>query len=298
VSDFVRLESGPTSVEITPSGGGCVAAYATEARGRRLNWFRQAPAEALAARDPLGMGCFPLVPFSNRIRDGRFQAGRRAVSLRPNAPGQPHVIHGHGWQRPWLVEEQGAVSLRLLYQHAPDSWPFAYEAWQRFALDGPRLTIEIGLRNTGDEPMPAGIGLHPYFERTDGLRLTAPVAGVWHADAEVLPTEHAAPPPRHMDLGESPRVDDLVLDHCFTGWSRRAVLDWPERGAQLTIEAEPPLDFVIVYAPKDRSCLCVEPVSHMIDAFNRAAAGHPHTGTRTLAPGQSLSATVAFTPKF
>jgi aldose 1-epimerase len=298
VSDLVRIESGSTWVEVTPPGGGCVAAYATEAGGSRLNWLRRAPPAAVAARDPLGMGCFPLVPFSNRIRDGRFRAGRHAVSLSRNAPGQPHAIHGHGWQRPWQVAERDTASLRLAYRHAPDDWPFAYEAWQRFSLDGPRLAIEVGLRNTGEEPMPAGIGLHPYFERTDGLRLTAPVTGVWHADAEVLPTEHAAPPPRHMDLCKGPRVDDLVLDHCFTGWSRRAVLDWPERGAQLAIEAEAPLDFVIVYAPRDRSCLCVEPVSHMIDAFNFADKGVPATGARTLAPGESLSATVTFTPKF
>ncbi|MBX6322502.1 MAG: aldose 1-epimerase [Rhodospirillaceae bacterium] len=293
--DLIPLASGTTRVAVTLAGG-CIAAYATETDGTRHDWLRRASTSAIARGDPLGMSCFPLVPFSNRIRNGRFQAGRHAVVLPANEPGEPHAIHGHGWQRRWRVAERGPDRLLLVYAHAPDAWPFAYEAWQRFALDGPRLAVEIGLRNTGAEAMPAGIGLHPYIARVPGLRLEAAVDGVWLSDAEVLPTAHAAPPPPAMDIRSGATVDDLVLDNCFTGWDRRAGLAWPGGGARLGIEATAPLDFLVVYSPADRSCLCVEPVSHIIDGFNLAARGVPGTGTRLLAPGEELSATVTFTP--
>jgi aldose 1-epimerase len=50
-----------------------------------------------------------------------------------------------------------------------------------------------------------------------------------------------------------------------------------------------------VYAPPGRGFVAVEPVTHQTDAFNRAAAGAPDTGTRILAPGQSFSCTMRLT---
>jgi aldose 1-epimerase len=295
--DIIHLDSGASRLALTLAGG-CVAAYATEAGGRTLHWLRPASPDALTMRDPLLMGCFPLVPFSNRIRDGRMQAGRHAIALPANMAGCRHAIHGQGWQRPWRLAHRLGNAAEIVYDHAPDEWPFAYRAWQRFALDGPALTIEIGLRNDSPDAMPAGIGLHPFFERSLELRLTAAAAGVWLTDAEVMPLRHVAPPPPDMAIAAGARAEDLVLDNCFTGWDRRAVLAWPEWEARLEIAATAPLDFVVVYAPADRHTLCVEPVSHVVDAFNFAAAGLPATGARMLAPGETLSAAVAFTPSF
>ena len=42
----------------------------------------------------------------------------------------------------------------------------------------------------------------------------------------------------------------------------------------------------------------VEPVSHVVDAVNLAAAGVPDTGARELAPGETLAGTVTFVPTF
>lgn len=293
-AETLRLTDGATHVEVTTFGG-CVTAYASETGARRLDWFRLAPPEAVAARDPLAMGCFPLVPFSNRIRDGRFRFGRHSVVLLPNMAGQRYPIHGHGWLVPWSVTARSETELSLAYSHAADAWPFDYEAWQRFTLEGAALSIEIGLRNTGSEPMPVGLGLHPYFHRGSGMRLSAAVAGVWLGDEEVMPTEHVSPPPPAMRLDDA-RVDSLVLDNCYTGWDHRARLDWPEWRASLAIAATPPLDFLVVYSPPSRHALCVEPVSHVNDAVNLAARGVPDTGAREIAPGESLAGTVTFTP--
>jgi hypothetical protein len=80
------------------------------------------------------------------------------------------------------------------------------------------------------------------------------------------------------------------------GWSRRALIEWPERGARLTMTAEPPLDYLVIFTPRGRRFFCAEPVSHVTDAFNLAAAGHPDTGFRVLAPGETLASTIALTP--
>jgi aldose 1-epimerase len=48
----------------------------------------------------------------------------------------------------------------------------------------------------------------------------------------------------------------------------------------------------VVFIPPGRDFLAVEPVTHMTDAFNRAAAGQADTGTRLLAPGRTFSCTM------
>ena len=82
----------------------------------------------------------------------------------------------------------------------------------------------------------------------------------------------------------------------FTGWTRRARISWPEHGRQLDIEAEAPLDFLVLYTPPGEPFFCAEPVSNITDAFNRADDAGINTGGIVLAPGQMRSASVRFIP--
>jgi aldose 1-epimerase len=61
----------------------------------------------------------------------------------------------------------------------------------------------------------------------------------------------------------------------------------------LDIEAEAPLDFLVLYTPPGEPFFCAEPVSNITDAFNRLEEG---TGCMVLAPGESRSARVRFMP--
>jgi aldose 1-epimerase len=90
-------------------------------------------------------------------------------------------------------------------------------------------------------------------------------------------------------------ADAVALDNCFVGWSRRATIDWPELGARLVIRAEPPLDCLVVYTPAGRPFFCLEPVSHVTDAFNLAAAGRRDSGMLVLEPGETLETEAVLT---
>lgn len=81
------------------------------------------------------------------------------------------------------------------------------------------------------------------------------------------------------------------------GWSRRAVIDWPELGARLIMRAEPPLDHLVVFTPARRPFFCVGPVSHMTEAFNLADAGRHDSGILILEPGETLRTAVVLTPE-
>jgi aldose 1-epimerase len=91
-------------------------------------------------------------------------------------------------------------------------------------------------------------------------------------------------------------IDSVPLDNGFTGWSRRAVIDWPESSARLVMTAEPPLDFLTVFIPPSLPFFCVEPVSHVTDAVNRTGPV-AEVGRRTLEPGATLQASMTLTPE-
>src|SRR3546814_11347714 len=82
---------------------------------------------------------------------------------------------------------------------------------------------------------------------------------MWATDAEVMPTALVAPA-----AGADPNAGLLpariALDNCFHGFSGRAVIAWPERGAALTLEADPALAFPVVSTPPGAAFFCADPV--------------------------------------
>ena len=171
--------------------------------------------------------------------------------------------------------------------------PLDYRARQTFALREDGLEIALEVTNTGDGPMPAGIGLHPYFERTDGVTLRAGLDHVWLPDERKIPQRRVALPAA-WDFTRALRLAPLDLDHCFGGWDGRAELHWPETDLTLVIEAPPPLRHLVIYVPPGQDLFCIEPVSHVNDGFNLLERGVEGTGVRILAPGQTLGASVRF----
>ena len=155
----VTIGDGLAEAEVAPADGGCLTAFRWRTADGVVDWLRPAPAGAgFAASDS---ACFPLVPYSNRIRDGRFSFQGKDYRLLPNFAPSPHTIHGHGWKLPWQVASRRGSEVSLQYRHDGSDWPAPYLAEQRFALAEGSLTVEIAVTNEGSTPMPAGLGLHP-----------------------------------------------------------------------------------------------------------------------------------------
>ena len=292
---IITLHTGRAELGVAPGVGGSIAHYRWADGARRHDWMRPASSADLAAGTADRLACFPLVPFSNRIRAGCFPFDGHAIRLPLNQWPQPHAEHGHGWQAAWKVVERAGDRLTLEYEHAAGAWPFPYRARQDIMLTEDELRVTLSVENRGRETMPVGLGLHPYFPRTARCRLSAQVDAMWATDAEVMPTALTGADPR-LAAEDGLPLADTALDNVFTGWERRATIRWPERNARLSIEADAPLDFLVVYSPAAEDFFCAEPVTHCTDAFNLAAQGRRDTGMLTLQPGASLPATVRFRP--
>jgi aldose 1-epimerase len=283
---LLTLTDGTLEAVVAPACGGGLAALRFEG----ADVMRPADAAALAARDPLGLACFPLVPWSNRIALGRFAFGGREILLPPNMGDHPHAIHGHGWRCPWQVVAADAHTAALVFDHALGRWPWRYRATQRLTVADGVLTIELAVENRAETPMPAGLGLHPYFPRTPGMTLHARLDGWWETDALVMPVALHEVEPRADWSGWLHRAE--TTDNVFTGWDGRARLVWPERGLALDMTCSDAAGWMVVYAPTDAPIACIEGVTHPTDALNDPAL----PGVRILAPGETFALTTRFRP--
>lgn len=293
--DLVTISDGIATVVVAPAIGGAIAAFRWQGADGPIDWLRPATTAALAGRDAGEMACFPLAPYSNRIRESRFSFAGRDIDLMGRRPEDPHFEHGHAWRHPWSVASRAADAVVIRYVHEADAWPWRFAVEQRIAVAEGALGVRIELRNLDATPMPGGLGLHPFFPATPRTRLEARVQGMWRTDAEVLPTVHGDVP-TDADPNAGLVVSEAELDTVFTGWSRSATLSWPEEGRALSLQAEAPLDKLVLYTPAGAGYFCAEPVSNVTDAFNLAALGTPGTGRFVLDPGAAMAAVVRFSP--
>ena len=235
--------------------------------------------------DPLDSAGFPLVPFCNRVRDGRFTFRGRPVRLLNNMPGQKHPLHGQGWRNPWTVAEAGESFAQLVYRHEPADWPWAYEARATAALGGRGLIYTLSCANRSDETMPCGLGLHAYHSCDAETVLDTQAESVWTVDDEVMPVEQIPAAGRY-------RLQDRLacgqgLDNGYDGWSGRAELRWPGRGRALRLTSA--ATRFQLFSPPEGGLIAAEPVTNQNAALNRPEERWPGLGLWLLEPGESCT---------
>jgi len=278
---MITLEQGGFELEVSPELGGAITRFAV----RGNNVLRPAPRNPASV---LEAGCFPLVPYANRIANGTFRFEGRECRLPLNFGEHPHSLHGHGWQTGWRVESISRAQATLAFDHAADAWPWAYSAEETVSLGADTLQIKLSLRNRDTKPMPFSLGLHPYFPRSAGSRVTAAVTGMWQAGATMIPTEHVEGS-RLIDLARGVVVAQApFVDNAFTGWRSTARIEQPDDGLAVSLEASPECRFLHVFIPTGASYFCAEPVTAMPNAFNRPEPPEV-TGARVLAPGKTFA---------
>ena len=69
---LLTLKYGNALLEILPAVGGCITRYCLETEKQILELLRPATLVGLTAKDTQEMASFPLIPFSNCIRNSSF----------------------------------------------------------------------------------------------------------------------------------------------------------------------------------------------------------------------------------
>ena len=281
------LSRGRLSLRLAPARGGGIKSFdCCAVSGCNIPIFR--PLDS-ADPSPTALANFPLVPFVNRVRGGAFDFRGRRVTLARNMPPDPSPLHGQGWLASWEVESASEAHAELVYRHSAGEWPWAYEARQSFALDEDGLSLDLTCTNRAGEPMPCGLGQHPFLPCTAATRLDTGVESVWTIDENVLPVERV-PATGRYDLRDRP-VCGQGLDHGFGGWSGRAVITDPALPFRVEMSS-PDARFFQLYSPASGGLFVAEPVTHANAALNAPEEQWAGLGLRVLEPGETMTLTM------
>ena len=273
ITTSLELRAGELRLALRPDLGGSVAGL----------WLGDVA--VLRSTEPAGLessrlsGCYPLVPYSNRLGYRRFRWLGHDHTTAPNFDDNPHSVHGVAWQRPWAVMSSSATEAEIAYTHTPDAhWPFAFHARQRFVLTAAGLEVHLAFTNQEASSQPVGLGWHPYFPRRPRSRLHIELSERWDSDASGLPTRHVPQPGIDSDVAH------LAFDNCFQGWRGPARI----RDEKLSLRLSSSLPYLVVFTPDSKPYYCVEPVSHVSNAIHMAdPLAH---GLRAVAAGATFDA--------
>lgn len=284
------LRAGGARALLRPAAGGRVCELALVAPGGEPVpvLFPYEPADVDPMRWAKG-GIYPLLPYSNRIAQARLRTPEGEVALAPHPDARPHTLHGNAHGLPWQMTQADDGQAAMVLDSPPCvAWPWHYRAVQRCRLEATTLHLELEIVNQDVRPMPCGLGWHPYFLHHPDARIGFNATTLWPTTEDFLAT-HSRPlrpdegfvPPRPLRAG--------TLTDYLSGWDGELSVELPG-GALLSMQTDDPVSHLVLHRPPDGRYLCVEPVTHVADAFNLDARGIPGTGTRWLHPGQTLRA--------
>lgn len=233
----------------------------------------------------LDAASFPLVSYVNRVRGGHFSFRGRTITLAPNMAGDVSPLHGQGWLAAWQVESVSASDAVISFSHQAGEWPWDYAAEQHFALDENGLLLTLSCRNLSSEPMPCGLGQHPFFNCGRQTRIDTRVTDVWTIDEHVLPVEKL-PATGRFDLADRLACGQ-GLDHGFGGWGGLAKMTDPAWPFDLQLSS-PDAHFFQLYSPAAGGIFVAEPVTQANAALNAPEQQWPELGMRVLAPDEEM----------
>lgn len=269
-----------------PECGGSISHFYSLVDGEPQHWLRPMPA---GDSNPLNSACFPLVPFSNRIDQGAFTFQGSNFVLPKNMACEPHAIHGFGWQKPWIVEAHDSRSISIMHHHEPtEGWPWHYEARQHISLNDEGMSISIEVCNLSDKPMPAGLGLHPYFIQRQGTQVKTKVGCIYMNNVAGLPIARSS----EHSLPEFDGVLPEGLDNIYGDWRGTTTISWHK--AELVMQAFS-ASFLVVYTPQQEDYFCLEPVTHRTNAINSNANLPEPSGLIVLRANEATKMTTLFT---
>lgn len=293
---IVTIENERWRVGLVPATGGSVAFGQVRIGGEWVDVLR--PTADSHLRNRSRCASFPLVPWSNRIRDGKLLWAGHTFQLRTD-PHDGTARHGAATEFPWAIVEQDDARVVLEFTSREVygiNFPWTFTARFEYALDGDRFTWSMSVTNTDHETFPAGLGHHPYFVRQltmpNGTVSTEPYLTI-NCDQsyeliDALPIAAAGPVAPRADFRTSRPLGSEVVDDCLTGRTSPtvAVIDYPDH-LTVTMHAGELLSHVIAFAPQGAPFFAVEPVTNANDAFTLDAQGVKGTGVFLVQPGET-----------
>jgi aldose 1-epimerase len=300
----ISLELGPHRATVVEVGGG-LRAYA-------LGGWDVLDGYGVQERCSGARGQ-PLLPWPNRLRDGRYRWKGSELQLDLSEPAVQNAIHGLVRWRNWEVRSREPARVVLGHVlHGEPGYPFMLALEIEYALAADGLRVTTSAVNIGAESCPYGAGMHPYFSlgaaTIDDAVLTVPATTRLMADERGIPVGEEPVDAGPVDFRAPREIGAAQLDTCFTGLERdqagfaRVELRALDDSRHVTVRVSPEYEYLMVYtgdtlaANRRRRGVAIEPMTCAPDAFRTGAGlarlepGERHTASWVIEPVESAGA--------
>jgi aldose 1-epimerase len=248
-----------------------------------------------------------LIPWPNRIEDGRYSFDGRDHQLPLDDVAEQDAIHGLVRWGSWIARDR--AENRVVMEHAlhpQPGYPFSLALSVEYLLSDEGLRVRTIAVNRGPRPCPYGSGNHPYLavsdSPVDSLTLRIPARTLLRSDERGIPVERLPVGGTDYDFRRPRAIGATVLDHAFTDLERgedgraRVELRDAEEGTELTLWVDETHSYVMVFSGDplpdvNRRSLAVEPMTCPPNAFRSGE------GLIRLEPGQSFTSAWGIDPR-
>jgi aldose 1-epimerase len=316
----LREPSSGSEAWITPEIGANCVWFATTVGERPLDVIGKPPSWDVYRERPTFHGAAILFPFPGRIRAGKFAFMGRDYQLPLNEPDPGNAIHGCVCGAAWTtvsLDTSPANGARAVYRintdtspHLLDQFPFPFELHEEVRLCRGALHFAFTATNLGKEPMPIGLGLHPYIPlplgdagTVDDCEIAIDAPYYWAQEGH-MPVGRTLPADQSVDLRTARSLRALasvgiggegrMVNIVHTQFSSDAPplpssagIRWelrnPKSGRSVVVEADTAFSASVTYVPVSREKISFEPHTAVPNAFNLANEGLV-AGVVTLGP--------------
>jgi aldose 1-epimerase len=272
--EVVRLGDDDLTVEVLPG----IGARIHRLRAFGIDILRSPDNLRTHVDDPWFWGSYPLAPWCNRLPTGPVEVAGRTVDLPANFP-DGTAIHGQVARAAWRPEAPGTYAIDA----GGDGWPWRCAVRQTIAAGAGEITLTLTVRNLADDPMPAGLGIHPWFRHPVEVAIRA--ARAWPTNLDPRPE----PEPVSGDLDRrllGPLAE--AVDATWTDLDAPPIrLAWPRDGIRATIETSPSARYVVAARLAGVDATAVEPETHAPAGLRRLLNAEPGA-LALLPPGDTL----------
>jgi aldose 1-epimerase len=255
-----------------------------------------------------GARCQTLVPWPNRVQDGKWTWEGTDLQLALTEPEQHNAIHGLVRWLSWSLVESTESSVTVGCTSRPrPGYPWTVAVRNAWALGDEGVSVTTTITNESDTAAPVAAGFHPYItvgtDTIDEALLTLPAKTRLMTGYQQIPIGRAPVANTPYDFRQAFVLEDLEIDHTYTDLIRdadgrcRLRLEAPDGLTAVTVWLDEAYPYLEVFTgdtlpdpARRRKGLGVEPMSVPPNAM---VTGE---GIVTLQPGETWQGTWGIDP--
>lgn len=220
-----------------------------------------------------------LLPWPNRIADGRYTFEGRELQLPLSEVARGHASHGLTRWASWTPTDQAVDEVILRYRlMSQPGYPWTLDLRAAYSVSETGLTVQVTATNRSAEAAPFAAGAHPYLtagpEAPDGWELELPAGSALEVDDRLIPFSRVDVEGTELDFRDARPIGTTHLDHAFTDLVRdaagRAAVRVTGGSGAVTLWMDEHHRWVQLFTgpPGLREALAVEPMTAPPNAFN------------------------------